>query len=113
VAVRADAEGRDAEEVYKTFHTGFLELFLKTGLRADMKSCTSQEVRDKVTRLIDEPGFAQRARDIAAVLKETDGPRTAATLIERMTETGQPITRPDGYPLTIAKTTPMPWTFGQ
>jgi methionyl-tRNA synthetase len=50
VMVRADAEGKTAEEIYKRFHTGFLELFQKLGLAYDLFSTTHTSNHFKVSQ---------------------------------------------------------------
>ncbi|MEW6368350.1 MAG: glycosyltransferase [Acidobacteriota bacterium] len=81
---------------------------LGAGLRADLARSTSEEIAAKVTRLLKEDGFKQRALEIAAALARTDGPSTAARFLERLVETRRPLIRPVGYPQTVARDTPLP-----
>jgi len=50
VMVRADSEGKTPEEIYKRFHTGFLELFQKLGLTYDLFSTTHTSNHFKVSQ---------------------------------------------------------------
>ncbi len=52
VTVRADAEGKDPETVYKEFHARFLELFQKAGLAYDLFTSTHTENHFKVSQSI-------------------------------------------------------------
>ncbi len=83
-------------------------VYLGAGLRADLKSSTPEEIRKKVHRLLDEPSFAARARQIADALGQTNGPDVAARLIERVVQTGRPLVRLPGDPLTVTAKGPMP-----
>jgi MGT family glycosyltransferase len=84
-------------------------VYLGAGLRADMKRSTSQEIKEKVTRLIEEPAFGQKARELAEALAMTQGPVTAARFIEHVAQTKQPLLRPEGYPLTVTRDLAPPW----
>jgi len=61
ITVRADAEGTTPIEVYKRFHEGFLELFLKTGLTYDLFTSTHTsnhfDVSQKIFLALQENGF--------------------------------------------------------
>ncbi len=83
--------------------------YLGAGLRADLNRSPAAEIGAKVARLLDEPSFAQRARECAGALAKTDGPETAAALIERVVATRRPLVRPSGCPLTVARDAPLPW----
>jgi methionyl-tRNA synthetase len=52
VTLRADAEGKPIEEVYKRFHNGFLELFLKLGIHYDLFTTTHTQNHFKVAQSI-------------------------------------------------------------
>lgn len=52
VMVQANAEGKTPEEVYKRFHTGFLELFQKIGLTYDLFTTTHTSNHFKVSQAI-------------------------------------------------------------
>jgi methionyl-tRNA synthetase len=52
VTLRADAEGRPVEEVYKRFHEGFLELFQGYGITYDLFTTTHTENHFKVSQAI-------------------------------------------------------------
>lgn len=86
-------------------------VYLGVGLRADIKKSTSQEIGSKVRRLIDEPIFRQRAKEIADVLALTQGTLTATKFIEHVVQSQQPLLRPEGYPLTVTSETKAPWEF--
>ncbi len=94
--------GEQGDNASRVVHLG-------AGLRADIKQFTPQEIGAKIDRLLAEPSFRQRAQAIASALAQTDGPATAAQFIERVAQTGQPLTRPAGYPLTVTRAAGMPW----
>jgi MGT family glycosyltransferase len=96
--------GEQADNAARVVHLGF-------GLRADMRQASSHEIRAKVDRLLSEADFIGRTRRAAELLAQTDGPGTSARLIERVAETGSSITRPDGYPITVLRNTPLPWQW--
>ncbi|MCJ7702632.1 MAG: class I tRNA ligase family protein, partial [Anaerolineales bacterium] len=52
VAIRADAAGKPAEEVYKEYHHGFLDLFQKLGINYDLFTTTHTENHFKVSQSI-------------------------------------------------------------
>lgn len=52
VTLRADAEGKPIEEVYKQYHDGFLDLFLKLGITYDLFTTTHTENHFKVAQSI-------------------------------------------------------------
>jgi len=84
-------------------------VYLGAGLRADLKRSTSEEIRTKVDRLIEEPKFRQKAQRCAAALALTQGPVTASQFIQHVAETRQTVQRPDGYPLTVTRDSSRPW----
>ncbi|HHT9135515.1 MAG TPA: glycosyltransferase [Candidatus Avalokitesvara rifleensis] len=86
-------------------------VYLGVGLRANISGSTPQEIGAKVRRLIEEPAFRQRAREVAKALALTDGPVTAARFIEYVAKNRQPVLRPEGYPLTVTRETVPPWEF--
>jgi len=85
--------------------------YLGVGLRADIRKSTSREIGAKVNRLIEEPTFHQRAKEIAKALALTEGPVTAARFIEHVVQNRRPLLRPEGYPLTVTRETVPPWEF--
>src|SRR5512146_2409021 len=52
VTIAADKEGKPVEEVYKKYHTGFLELFEAYGITYDLFTTTHTENHFKVTQAI-------------------------------------------------------------
>ena len=52
VTLRADAEGKPIEEVYKQYHDSFLDLFLKLGITYDLFTTTHTENHFKVAQSI-------------------------------------------------------------
>ncbi|MFQ5593006.1 MAG: glycosyltransferase [Anaerolineae bacterium] len=84
-------------------------VYLGAGQRADIRRFTSQEIRMKADRLLAEPHFRECAREIGDALARTQGPVTAARFIERVAQTGRPLLRPEGYPLTVTRETAPPW----
>ncbi len=86
--------------------------YIRAGLRGDLNKSTSQEIRYKVERLLQEPEFQLRAREVSGELASTQGPVTASRFIGRVAQTRRPLLRPEGYPLTVTRHTPPPWEFG-
>jgi len=87
-------------------------VYLGAGLRADRKRSSAQEIALKMKRLIEEPAFKRRAEELAEALGQTEGPATAARFIIRVAESGKPLVRPEGYPLTVKRDTVLPWEWG-
>jgi MGT family glycosyltransferase len=54
------------------------------GLRLAPRHCTPERVRAAVVRLLEEPGFAENARRIAARFHDAPGPPRAAELLENL-----------------------------
>ncbi|MGH7046873.1 MAG: glycosyltransferase [Stellaceae bacterium] len=54
------------------------------GLRLSPRRCTPDRVRAAVRRLLDEPGFRERARCLGRRLAAAPGPRGAAELLEQL-----------------------------
>ena len=52
VSLRADAEGKPVEEVYKKFHGSFLEVFKNYGITYDLFTSTHTENHFKVSQFI-------------------------------------------------------------
>ncbi len=52
VTLRADAEGKPIEEVYKRYHDGFLDLFQQAGISFDLFTTTHTENHFKVSQSI-------------------------------------------------------------
>jgi methionyl-tRNA synthetase len=52
ITVRADEQGREAEEVYREFHTRFLDLFQKSGLAYDLFTSTHTRNHFRVSQTI-------------------------------------------------------------
>ena len=50
VALVADREGRPVEDVYKSYHDGFLDLFLKAGISYDLFTSTHTQNHFKVSQ---------------------------------------------------------------
>lgn len=85
-------------------------VWLGAGLRGDIRAFTSDEVRAKVDRLLTEPGFSQRAAEVARVLAETDGVGTATAFLEHLAVERRPVERPEGSPLTLTRNAALPWS---
>jgi len=54
------------------------------GIRLAPRHCTPDKLRMAVTRLLDEPQFAENARRMARRFADVPGPRLAAELLERL-----------------------------
>jgi MGT family glycosyltransferase len=73
----------------------------------------NEEIRTKVSHLIEESEFRQKAQRCADALALTQGPVTASQFIQHVAHTRQPLQRPDGYPLTVTRSRGWPWEVGQ
>lgn len=78
-------------------------VYLGAGLRANPQKSTSGEILEKTKRLIEEKAFRQRAKEIAVIFSKTQAHITAARFIEQIARSKQPISRLEGYPLTVTK----------
>jgi MGT family glycosyltransferase len=61
------------------------------GLGARTQQPRPAALRAAIRRLLDEPGFAARAREVQAEMARYDGPRTAASMVEEVAATGRPV----------------------
>jgi UDP:flavonoid glycosyltransferase YjiC (YdhE family) len=52
---------------------------------------TPQRVQEAVKRVLSEPRYRQRARELQAELAQHDAPAEAATLLERLADTQRPV----------------------
>ncbi len=86
-------------------------VYLGAGLRADLRTAGSREIRAKVDRLLAEPTFRRRTQEIARALSDTEGVVTASRLLARLAATQASIRRPAGYPLTLTRSLPPPWAW--
>ena len=68
ITVRADAEGTTPIEVYKRFHEGFLELFVKTGLTYDLFTSTHTsnhfDISQKIFLALEKNGFLYKDSEL-------------------------------------------------
>jgi len=83
-------------------------VYLGCGLRADMKNFTSAEINDKMEQLLTGDQFKGAAKQACEALSKTDGSITAIKFIEYLMENKKPVIRPEGYPLTVEKDSPLP-----
>ncbi|MGO8752470.1 MAG: glycosyltransferase [Thermoguttaceae bacterium] len=63
------------------------------GLRASFGSCTSQELRRLVERVLAEPAFRQRARNLQQAMLAAGGTQRAAEIAEEALRTRAPVRR--------------------
>jgi UDP:flavonoid glycosyltransferase YjiC (YdhE family) len=63
------------------------------GLNLRTERPAPAQVAGAVRRLIDQPAFVERARQVAAELARYDAPDLAVGLLERLAETGRPVLR--------------------
>ncbi len=80
--------GEQGDNASRVVHLG-------AGLRVDPRSMTRAEIRDGVERLLLEKTFRERARAIAASVRERDGAAEAARLLVRLAEERVPLLRPE------------------
>ncbi|MEW6280049.1 MAG: glycosyltransferase [Candidatus Eremiobacterota bacterium] len=84
--------------------------FLGAGLRADLNRSSPEEIRTKVLRLLREASFRERAHEAALALARTNGPDTVMRFLLHVADTRKPVERPAGYPLTVTRELPTPWS---
>ena len=84
--------------------------WLGAGLRAEHGRHGPDEIGELVARLVEEPGFRQRAEELAEELSRTRGVETCARLLERLAETRAPLRR--AGPLTVYAGS-VPWRLDQ
>jgi MGT family glycosyltransferase len=75
--------------------------YLKVGLRININHFDENEIKAKVNTIRTNQQFHQRAIELKEALEKTDGSKTASKLIEFVAQTGKPLLRPKGFPLTI------------
>ena len=64
------------------------------GIRLDPWACTAAQLREAVRNILSDPSYRARAREIGNSCARLGGPELAATLLERLAETRQPVLRP-------------------
>ncbi len=83
-------------------------VFLGAGLRAELRRARPEELRAKVFRLLEEPGFSRRAEELAREVAKTDGVGSSAVLLERLAQSRARVERAPGSPLTFASASAQP-----
>ena len=75
--------------------------WLGVGERANIDETDSHEFCSLIRAMLTKPDYRQAAEDIARKLARYDGPQIAAQLIQRLLQTGKPITRREGVSMSI------------
>jgi UDP:flavonoid glycosyltransferase YjiC (YdhE family) len=63
------------------------------GINLKTKTPTEAQIRDAVRRVLSEPHYRERAREVQADFARHDPPVEAAALLEKLAETRQPVLR--------------------
>jgi UDP:flavonoid glycosyltransferase YjiC (YdhE family) len=61
------------------------------GINLKTKKPAPQRIQEAVKRVLSEPSYRQRARELQAELAQHDPPAEAATLLERLADTQRPV----------------------
>jgi MGT family glycosyltransferase len=77
--------------------------YLGAGLALFPEQLTVERARQAVTRLREEPRFAERTRQLQGQLAETEGTETAAALIAHLARTREPLRLPEGRSRTVTR----------
>jgi MGT family glycosyltransferase len=75
--------------------------FNGAGLRLNAKRATPRKIKKAIYELLKQPRYARAAEGIQHSFNRCKGAETAASLIERLAETGKPILRKPGAPITL------------
>ena len=94
--------GRDRMEMaQKTVYNGF-------GIRLDLHKATPRRIKKAMLELLRSPKYQRAAEGVMHSYQSCDAPRTGADLILRMAETGKPIRRKPGAPITLNSIKELP-----
>ena len=94
--------GRDRMEMaQKSVHNGF-------GIRLDLDKATPRRIKKAMLELLRSPKYQRAAEGVMYSYRSCDAPRTGADLILRMAETGKPIRRKPGAPVTLKSIKDLP-----
>ena len=63
------------------------------GVRIRALSPAPDRIRAAVRRVLEQPGYRERAQAISQEMSRYDAPRTGADLLEQLAETGKPVTK--------------------
>ncbi len=77
--------------------------YLGVGLRLNIMDFNAQELRQKVEQIKNNPGFQQRASLLKEAIAQTDGCSTSSGCIQWLAYHRRPLTRPEGFPITITR----------
>lgn len=75
--------------------------WLGVGERANIDETDSHQLSSLIREMLTKPDYRQAAEAIVKKLVRYDGPQIAAQLIQRLLQTGKPITRREGVSMSI------------
>ncbi|VAW72930.1 hypothetical protein MNBD_GAMMA14-1374 [hydrothermal vent metagenome] len=82
--------------------------WLGAGLSTELEQADAGTLRRLALQIIDTPRYKENAVRAQTVLKRCDAAAVSASLIQRILETGEPLQRPPGAPLTLYNQLPLP-----
>ncbi|MCD6570897.1 MAG: hypothetical protein J7L53_09370 [Deltaproteobacteria bacterium] len=87
--------GRDRMEMaQKIVYNGF-------GIRLNLNKATPRRIKQAILELLKNPRYARAAEGVMHSFRSCNAPRTGADLITRLADTGKPIRRKEGAPITL------------
>jgi len=94
--------GRDRMEMaQKSANNGY-------GIRLDLHKATPRRIKKAMIELLKNPKYQRAAEGVMHSYQSCDAPRTGADLILRLAETGKPIRRKFGAPITLRSIKDLP-----
>ena len=78
------------------------------GICLDLKKATAGKIRKAIIKLLKYPRYTRAAEGIMHSYKRCGGAKTAADLIIRLADTGKPIRRKEGMPITLEDIKDLP-----
>ena len=77
--------------------------YLGTGLRANIKNFTANEILNKINMLLENQTYLKKSQSISREIKKTDGIETAVKMIETVTLKKKPLVRKKGQCVTVTR----------
>jgi len=72
-----------------------------SGITCNVKNITTEKIRNSVIQLLENPEYRKRCEFIQDSFKKCDGINTSAELIIHLADTGKPLIRKKGAPVTL------------
>ena len=82
--------------------------YRKAGIRLHAKKASVLRIREAIIRLLQEEEYADNAGKIMQSFRACNAPETGADLIIRLAQTGKPILRKEGSPITLQRMADLP-----